>query len=125
MVGIPGDATQEDIEKKALRELKGQLVGISTERTVIIDATTAALLLEKLPSDEELEETDEERERANPMKASAPQTATAQKSSVPKETRAQLEAKTKEQLLEQADDEDVEVSQSWTKAEIIDALQAR
>jgi hypothetical protein len=117
MVGIPGDATKEESEKKAMRELKGQLVGISTERTVTIDAATAAMLVELLPSDEELEETEEEKQKFS-MKAAAP----AAKPAAAKETRAQLEAKTKEELVDMADDEDVDASHSQTKAEIIDAI---
>jgi hypothetical protein len=120
MAGIPGDATKEDTDRRLLREFKAQIAGIGNDRLVTVDAATAALVAELLPSDEELEETDEEKQQA--MKVKAPAAAPAQAKATPKETRSQLEAKTKEELLEQADDEDVDVASSWTKAEIIDAL---
>lgn len=123
MAGIPGDATKEDTDRRLLREFKAQIAGIGTDRTVTVDAATAALVAERLPSDEELEETEEEKQQAMKVKApAAPAAAAAAPKATAKETRAQLEAKTKEELLDQADDEDVDVAASWTKAEIIDAL---
>lgn len=125
MVDIPGNATAEEIEKRAMRELKGQLVGITTDRMVMIDAATARLLVDKLPSDEELEETEEEKEKFSmraPPPAAPEATAAAAKSASPKETRAQLEAKTKEELIDLADDNDIDVAHSWSKADIVDAI---
>ncbi len=40
----------------------------------------------------------------------------------PKLTKAQLEEKTKEELLDLADDKGISVAASWTKADIVDAI---
>ena len=111
----PGDATEEDIKNQLHRDLRGQLTGVTgtDTRQVTVDAATAALLLELLPEPPP----EEEKEPKKLMSANAPVQA-----GKAKESREQLEAKTKEQLIEQADDEDIEVSTSWTKAQIIDAL---
>jgi hypothetical protein len=52
MDGFPGDMTAEDIEKKLMDDLKAQLASASGDRQIVIDAATAAMLLQKLGGDE-------------------------------------------------------------------------
>lgn len=51
--GYPGDATEDEIKNQALKDLRAQLAGASTDRVVTISPATAAQLLELLPEPEE------------------------------------------------------------------------
>jgi hypothetical protein len=55
--GVPGDLTEDEVKKRSLKELRGQLLGAAhVTRQVTIEPAAAAILLELLPADEEEED---------------------------------------------------------------------
>ena len=104
-----------------------------------ISAPLAAKLAELLPSDEELEETEEEKERFAKMSAPAPAAAPARLLQrqllqrqlklrfrrglpVPSDPAPNSRPMTKDELIAEADDHDINVNTSWLKEDIIKAL---
>ena len=145
MAEIKGDATQEDIEKQVLKDLRAKIA--SSGASVTLTGAEATQLLQMAGGSMEAEDEEDQQvapktyaeyaERTYPevkdeepapgapgapatQSAAKPHSAPAQASAKP--SRAQLNEMTKEQLIEYADDHDIEVMHSWSKGDIVDAI---
>jgi hypothetical protein len=114
MPNIPGDATGEDIDQLIKKSLSEGIASSSETNPVRLTTAEATRVLELLggydPEDD-----------PEPAPAVAPQQAAAAAEPA-KKTRAQLNEMTKEELVDYADDHDIEVTASWSKADIVDAI---
>jgi hypothetical protein len=113
MAGIPGNATKEDIDKQLLAEVRSAVALSAEGGTVVLTHAQAQKVLELLPPAPE----PEAEPKAGPTVAAAVVE--------PRKTRAQLGEMTKEELLAVAEAEGAEVTASWTKPDLIDAIVKR
>jgi hypothetical protein len=141
MAEVKGDATPEEAKEQLLKDVRGRIASASATNPVTLTAAEATVLLEAAGGSMEADDDkdapsvnpktyDEHAEREYPApteedNAKAAKVATAsaapQQSSA-KKTRAQLNEMTKEELVEYADDNDIDVTPSWSKADIVDAI---
>jgi hypothetical protein len=144
MAELPGDATPEEAKEKLLKDLRGRIASASATNPVTLSAAEAVTLLEAAggtmePDDEDAPSvapknyqefaerehpapTEEDKAKEAKAAKAAPQAAAPQQAGTAKHTRAQLNEMTKDELMELADDEDVDVAASWSKADIVDAI---
>jgi hypothetical protein len=117
-VVITGDMTAEEIDQAIINDLNA-LVASSGAETIQVEHRSIARLLELLGDKGKPKEIKSEAKSATLAtqyaggKAAAP---------AAKPNRAALNDMTKEELVAYADDNDIDVTPSWPKADIVDAI---
>jgi hypothetical protein len=114
-VVITGDMTAEEIDQAIVNDLNA-IVASSGADMVQVEHRSIVRLLDMLGDKGKSKEIKSE---AKAAAKAAPQAAAAPAA---KPNRAALNDMTKEELVEYADDHDIEVTASWPKADIVDAI---
>jgi len=115
-ITITGDMTQDEVDQAMINDLNDLLVSNAPGTLIQISHSQIERILELLG------DKGKKKEIKSEVKAAARAAAPAAQSTEPKKTRAQLNEMTKEELVEYADDHDIDVTPSWPKADIVDAI---
>lgn len=115
---ITGDMTAEEIDQAMINDLNAILASSSADGNITVSHRQIARVLELLGDKGKVKEIKSQAIPGPGVQQSAAKAALASA----KMGRAQLNEMTKEELVEYADDHDIEVAASWPKADIVDAI---
>jgi hypothetical protein len=118
MAEIHGDATQDDVDQLIKKTLNAGIASATETNPVRLTIGEATRVLELLGG----YDPDDDPDPNAVAKSAAPRAAPQAAPTTGKMTRVQLNDMTKDELVEYADDHDIEVTASWPKADIVDAI---